>query len=51
MAKINATVAPVARREMPVAATRPRYGMLVNTKLPQLRSWEDALADYMNNGQ
>ena len=49
MAKINATVSPVARREMPVAAVRPRYGMLVNTKLPQLRSWEEALKEYMEH--
>jgi len=48
LAKLNATVAAVARREMPVAAPRPRYGMLVNTKLPQLRSWEEALADYLS---
>jgi dTDP-4-dehydrorhamnose reductase len=48
LAKINATVTPVARREMPTAAPRPRYGMLVNTKLPPLRSWEEALAEYLN---
>jgi dTDP-4-dehydrorhamnose reductase len=48
LAKINATVAPVARREMPCAAPRPRYGMLVNTKLPSLRSWEEALAEYLS---
>ncbi len=47
LSKLNATVAPVARREMPVAAVRPRYGMLVNTKLPQLRSWEEALTEYL----
>jgi dTDP-4-dehydrorhamnose reductase len=48
-AKLNATVNAVARREMPVAAPRPRYGMLVNTKLPQLRSWEEALAEYLED--
>jgi dTDP-4-dehydrorhamnose reductase len=47
LAKINATVAPVSRREMPTAAARPRYGMLVNTKLPPLRPWEEALAEYL----
>ena len=47
LAKLNATVNPVARREMPCAAPRPRYGMLVNTKLPPLRSWEEALAEYL----
>jgi dTDP-4-dehydrorhamnose reductase len=48
---INAAVTPVARREMPSVASRPRYGMLVNTKLPQLRSWEEALAEYLNKVQ
>jgi dTDP-4-dehydrorhamnose reductase len=47
LAKINATVTAVPRREMPTAAPRPRYGMLVNTKLPPLRSWEEALAEYI----
>ncbi len=47
LAKLNATVTPVARREMPLVAARPRYGMLVNTKLPPLRSWEEALAEYL----
>lgn len=48
LSKLNATVTAVARRDMPVAAPRPRYGMLVNTKLPPLRSWEDALAEYLS---
>ena len=47
LAKLNATVAPVARRDQPLAAARPRYGMLVNTKLPPLRKWEEALAEYL----
>ncbi len=47
LSKMNAAVAPIARREMPCAAARPRYGMLVNTKLPPLRGWEEALAEYL----
>jgi dTDP-4-dehydrorhamnose reductase len=47
LAKINGAVNAVARREMPVAAVRPRYGMLINTKLPPLRSWEEALTEYL----
>jgi len=47
LAKLNAAVIAVARREMPVIAPRPRYGMLVNTKLPPLRSWEEALTEYL----
>jgi len=47
LAKLNATVTAVARREMPLIAPRPRYGMLINTKLPSLRSWEEALSEYL----
>jgi dTDP-4-dehydrorhamnose reductase len=47
LAKLNAAVIAVARREMPVIAPRPRYGMLVNTKLPPLRGWEEALTEYL----
>jgi dTDP-4-dehydrorhamnose reductase len=47
LAKLNATVTAIARRDQPVAAPRPRYGMLVNTKLPPLRSWEEALTEYL----
>lgn len=44
---LKAAVNPVARREMPSAAPRPRYGMLLNTKLPQLRNWDEALQEYL----
>lgn len=47
LSKINAAVNPVARRDQPRAAVIPRYGMLVNTKLPKLRNWEEALAEYL----
>jgi len=47
LSKLPATVSQVARREMPSAAPRPRYGMLVNTKTPPLRSWEEALAEFI----
>ena len=45
----NAEVTAIARRDEPLAAPRPRYGMLVNTKLPPLRNWEDALAEYVKS--
>jgi dTDP-4-dehydrorhamnose reductase len=47
LSKTNATVEAIARKEMPAVAVRPRYGMLVNSKLPQLRSWEEALKEYL----
>jgi dTDP-4-dehydrorhamnose reductase len=47
LSKINATVNPVSRRELPSIAPRPRYGMLINNKLPPIRSWEEALGEYL----
>ncbi|MBW6441223.1 dTDP-4-dehydrorhamnose reductase [Patescibacteria group bacterium] len=47
LCEIRPVIKPVASREFPTAAQRPTYSMLVNTKLPQMRSWEDALRDYL----
>lgn len=38
---------PVSSSEFPRAAQRPRYGFLNNTKLPALRTWQEALAEYL----
>lgn len=38
---------PVAADKFPRLAKRPRYSLLLNTKLPPMRKWEDALADYL----
>jgi dTDP-4-dehydrorhamnose reductase len=43
----QAVINPIARRDEPLAAPRPRYGMLVNTRLPSLRNWEAALEEYL----
>jgi dTDP-4-dehydrorhamnose reductase len=34
--------------ELNRAATRPAYSILLNTKYPKMRSWEEALEDYLN---
>lgn len=34
--------------ELNRAATRPAYSILLNTKFPKLRSWEEALEEYLN---
>jgi dTDP-4-dehydrorhamnose reductase len=47
LSKITAPVTAVSRKEMPSVAPRPRYGMLVNTKTPAMRSWEEALAEFL----
>ncbi len=43
--KVN--VKPVKSEEFKTAAKRPTYSMLINTKLPPMRPWEDALRDYL----
>ncbi|MFA6475513.1 MAG: dTDP-4-dehydrorhamnose reductase [Patescibacteria group bacterium] len=40
-------VKPCASEAFPRPAHRPNYSILLNTKLPALRSWQDALADYL----
>lgn len=47
--KINlkATIIPVSRQEFPRAAARGQYSLLLNTKRPPLRSWQEALTDFI----
>lgn len=44
---MNPNITPVSSAEFASAAKRPKYSMLINTKLPPLRSWEDALRAYL----
>jgi len=47
----NATVriVPVASEEFPRPAKRPKYSILLNTKLEPMRDYREALKDYLNN--
>jgi len=45
--KINIKVAPVGGDKFPRPAKRPRYSVLLNTKLPAQRSWQEALKKYL----
>lgn len=47
LAGMNPNITPVDSAEFASAAKRPKYSMLINTKLPPLRSWEDALQAYL----
>lgn len=38
---------PVGADRFPRPAKRPKYSLLLNTKLPPMRSWEEALAEYL----
>lgn len=40
-------VLPIPSREFPRPAARPRYSVLVNTKLFKRRPWEEALREYL----
>lgn len=44
---IKPDIRPVKSEEFPTPAKRPIYSMLVNTKLPPMRLWEEALKDYL----
>ncbi|MEA2098261.1 MAG: dTDP-4-dehydrorhamnose reductase [Patescibacteria group bacterium] len=44
---LKPNVKPVTSDEFPTPAKRPTYSMLVNTKLPPMRSWEEALKAYL----
>ncbi|EKD76454.1 MAG: hypothetical protein ACD_43C00107G0008 [uncultured bacterium] len=41
-------VLPCTSAEFPRPAQRPAYSILLNTKLPAMRPWQSALADYIN---
>lgn len=43
----NIDVVPVPRSEFPRKAQTPKLATLVNTKLPQLRPWQEALREYL----
>ena len=44
----NKEIMPCASREFLRPAKRPKWSALVNTKLPLMRNWREALKDYLN---
>ena len=46
---IDIELIPVDAKEFPRKALRPKYAILMNTKLPPMRSWKLALAEYLTN--
>ncbi|MCX7966780.1 MAG: dTDP-4-dehydrorhamnose reductase [Syntrophorhabdaceae bacterium] len=40
---------PVSAEEFPRAAKRPKFSILINTKLPPLRSWPQALKEFLEH--
>jgi len=47
--KFNTKVIPCTSNEFPRPAKRPEYSALINTKLPKMRNWVDALKEYMES--
>jgi dTDP-4-dehydrorhamnose reductase len=48
IADVNVEVTPVSSDEFPTPAKRPAYSILINTKLPSSRPWQEALEEYLN---
>ena len=46
-AKIKTKIIPVEGKEFPRPAKRPFYSVLINTKLNPMRSWKEALEEYL----
>lgn len=46
-AGLDVTVTPTTSDEFPRPAKRPEHSILLNTKLPPMRSWHEALGDYL----
>lgn len=44
---IDVAVKPVPSSKFPRPAKRPKNSSLINTKFPHLRSWQDALTEYL----
>lgn len=47
-AKLDNKVKPITSKDLQKPAKRPKYSVLLNTKLPPLRHWHSALKDYMS---
>lgn len=49
LAKVSVKVIPVPPETFPRPAKRPKSSVLINTKHPKLRSYEEALKEWLNN--
>lgn len=48
LAETGTKVNPIASQEFPTPAKRPQWSVLLNKKGPQMRAWEEALAEYVS---
>lgn len=49
--KINAKLVAVEQRNLHRPAPRPTFSELLNTKLPAMRGWQEALTEFLNNSK
>jgi dTDP-4-dehydrorhamnose reductase len=49
VSKIKVDVFPCSSNTLKREAKRPRYSSLINSKLPPLRTWHEALREYLTN--
>jgi dTDP-4-dehydrorhamnose reductase len=49
IARVDIKIKPVSSERFPRPAKRPHYSALINTKLPRLRSWKEALQEYLES--
>ena len=47
-ADINKEIKPCFSKDFPTPAERPRFSILINTKVPLMRKWEETLKDYLS---
>jgi len=47
--KIDSNLVPIKSSQFPQAAKRPKYSSLINTKVPPLRNWQEALGSYLRS--
>ncbi len=47
LAKIKTPITPISSEQLSRPAKRPKFSILINTKLEPLRNWEEALEDYL----
>lgn len=48
LSKSDIIIKPITAEEYPRPALRPKYSILLNTKLSPQRKWEEALKEYLN---
>ncbi len=48
LANVKPQIQPISSQEYKAIAPRPLHSALLNTKLPKLRRWEEALEEYLN---